>query len=189
MKKLLLLLIVCLSLLNINTQAQKKIAFSSQNFAGVLIGETGSTLQLQTINGVKKDSWFTGVGVGIDWYYRRSVPVFLSVNREFFPKNKRSFLLSADAGINFSWPGQVYYDYPPYGVKQKNGLYWASGAGYKFGVGKSDNAILLQLGYSYKQMGEESRYVSPCLIPPCPETVTTYDYRLKRLSFKIGWGF
>jgi hypothetical protein len=179
----------CLFLITVVLQAQQKITFSSQNFAGIVTGETSSKLQLQTINGIRKGPWFTGVGAGIDWYYRRSIPVFLSVSRDIFPKNKRSLMLAADAGINFSWPGQIYYDYPPNGQKQKNGLYWAAGAGYKFGVGKSGNGVLMQLGYSYKQMGEETSYVTPCLIPPCPETVTTYDYRLKRLSFKIGWGF
>jgi hypothetical protein len=188
MKKL-LIFIGCSFWLNIILQAQQKITFSSQNFAGIVTGETGSKLQLQTINGIRKGPWFSGVGTGIDWYYRRSIPVFLSVSRDLFTKNKRSFMLAADAGMNFSWPGQIYYDYPPYGQKQKNGLYWAAGAGYKFGVGKSGNGVLMQLGYSYKQMGEETSYVAPCLIPPCPETVTTYDYRLKRLSFKIGWGF
>jgi hypothetical protein len=176
-------------LVNIIAQAQQKVVFSSQNFAGIVTGETGSKLQLQTINGIRKGSWFTGLGTGIDWYYRRSIPVFLSVSKDLFPKNKRSFMFAADAGMNFSWPGQIYYDYTPYGQKQKNGLYWAAGAGYKFGVGKSGNGVLMQLGYSYKQMGEEIKSLDPCLIPPCPETVTTYDYRLKRLSFKIGWGF
>jgi hypothetical protein len=169
--------------------AQNKISFSSQNYVGLVAGEVNTELQLQTINGIKKGPWFAGIGTGIDWYYLRSIPLFASVNRSFLQKGKRSFLLSGDAGVNFSWRGQVYYDFPPYDRQQKGGLYWAAGAGYKFAVGKADNSILMQFGYSYKKLGEKVTDVLPCLIPPCPESVTTYDYKLKRISFKVGWGF
>jgi hypothetical protein len=186
--KILITTFVFVFLLFQDLSAQKKISFSSQNYAGLVTGEVNTELQLQTINGIKKGPWFAGIGTGIDWYYLRSIPLFASVNRSFLQKGKRSFLFSGDAGYNFPWRDQTYYD-QPYGSKQKSGLYWAAGAGYKFGVGKSDNAILMQFGYSFKKLGDEVKSAVPCLIPPCPETVTTYDYRLKRISFKIGWGF
>jgi hypothetical protein len=172
-----------------NLLAQKKLSFSSQNYVGLVAGEVNSELQLQTINGIKKGPWFAGIGAGIDWYYLRSIPLFVSVNRNIFSKGKRFMFVSGDAGKNFSWRNNVPDDFPPYDRQQTNGLYWAAGAGYKFGIGKSDNSILMQFGYSYKKMGEETKNVSPCFFPPCPESVTAYDYQLKRLSFKIGWGF
>jgi hypothetical protein len=172
--------------------AQQKPGFSTQNYIGLVAGEAETELQVQTINGVKWKNWFGGIGTGIDWYYLRSIPVFASVNRNFLQKGKRSLLLSADAGVNFPWVQKnMYYDFPPYDRKQYSGLYWAGGVGYKFGVGKADNAILMQLGYSFKRLGEKT--TTPTYCPgspsPCPEYIERYDYRLKRISFRLGWGF
>ena len=181
------ILVACFNRVN----AQKKISFSSQNYLGVLMGENIAKPQLQTINGVKINKWFAGIGTGIDWYYQRSVPVFASFSRSFLPKGKRSFLASADLGVNFPWSdeNQYYYYYESGNQEKQSGLYWATGIGYKLGLGKSDNALLVQLGYSFKQQSEKYKSVYPCLIAPCPEDVVTYDYKLKRLSIKIGWGF
>lgn len=187
--KNLLISIPVLLLFCVDGYAQKKPAFSSQVYAGFVTGESATDLQLQAINGVKWNKWFGGIGAGIDWYYLRSVPVFASVNRSFLQKGKRSLFISADAGVNFPWQGNIYYDYPPYDHKVNPGLYWASGFGYKFGLGKADNSLLLHLGYSFKQLQEKVTSTYPCLIPPCPVNTETYDYKLKRLSVKLGWGF
>jgi hypothetical protein len=98
-----------LLLMSLCATAQKKVNFSSQNYAGLLEGEHGSSLQLQTINGLKFSNWFVGLGTGIDWYYRRSIPVFTSVNMDFLKKEKRSFYLSGNVGINFPWQMNDYY--------------------------------------------------------------------------------
>src|SRR4030095_13010164 len=95
--------------INLYTSAQKKVNFSSQNYVGLLEGEHGSSLQLQTINGVKFNSWFVGLGAGIDWYFRRSIPVFASVNMDFLKREKRNFFLSANTGINFPWQTDDYH--------------------------------------------------------------------------------
>ncbi|MCX6319357.1 MAG: hypothetical protein NTW29_18920 [Bacteroidetes bacterium] len=185
-------LISALSLLFIYTavSAQQKLKFSSQTYAGVLLGDGRSDLQLQTINGVKWKNWFGGIGAGIDWYSFRSVPVFASVNRDIFKKGKNTLLLSADVGINLPWHQDNYY-YIDFTTNNefRPGLYWASGVGYRFGVGKADNALLMNFGYSFKQSRQEFANVYPCLNPPCLPFVEKYDYRLNRLSIKLGWIF
>jgi hypothetical protein len=182
--------IILVIAINSISYAQKKASFSSQTYVGIINGEANTELQLQTINGLKWNKWFGGIGTGIDWYFKRSIPLFASVNRSLWQKGKRSFMLSGDAGINFPWEQQRYYYWDLYGnSKQTPGLYWATGLGYKFGVGKADNAILMQFGYNYKKLGEKVTSVYPCLVAPCPEVTEKYDYRLKRLSFKLGWGF
>lgn len=169
--------------------AQQRAGFSSQNYIGLVAGKTDTHLHLQTINGLKWNNWFGGIGAGIDWYYLRSIPVFASVNRSFLQKGKRSFLLSVDAGVNFPWEQNIYYDFPPYDRKQYSGLYWAGGVGYKFGVGKADNAILFQVGYSFKELKEKVTGIFCPFIGPCGPSIEKYDYKLRRLSFRIGWGF
>ncbi len=185
-------ILICLSalfLLGAGGYAQQKPSFASQTYAGITIGDSDTELQLQTINGLKWKKWFGGIGIGIDWYYLRSVPVFASVNRNLFQKGKRSLFISGDAGINIPWQQEYLYTLYEVDKEQYSGLYWATGFGYKFGVGKADNSILLHLGYSYKRMEEKVKNDFPCLVGPCPDYISSYDYRLKRLSIKVGWGF
>ena len=105
-----LFFIMAFALLGICAPAQKKVNFSSQNYVGLLEGEHGSSLQLQTINGVKFNRWFVGLGAGIDWYFRRSVPIFTSVTADFLKKEKRSFYFAANVGINFPWQIDDYHN-------------------------------------------------------------------------------
>ena len=173
-----------------STSAQIKISFSTQNYAGLLEGANGSALQLQTINGMKYKTFFAGLGTGLDWYYQRSIPFFLSLNKEFFNKNKKSIYIAANVGLNFPWREKTPddWDYGAYG-KYHSGSYWSSGIGYRIGVGKNNDAVLLQLGYSYKHLSEKITSVLPCFNPPCPENTERYDFYLRRLSVMLGWSF
>lgn len=172
--------------------AQKKpakphIQFGSQNYIGMLEGGAGTSFQLQTINGVRYKTWFAGAGTGIDYYYQRSIPLFASVNK-FFPLTKNSLFFNADAGVNFRWRRTDVYEIQ-YSGKFFPSLYWAGGVGYKFASKKRIDGFLLNLGYSYKRLIQENKITQPCLFPPCPTYDERYDYKLKRLSVKIGWMF
>jgi hypothetical protein len=167
--------------------AQKGWKFSSQNYAGILEGESGTALQLQTINGFRHKTWFAGAGTGIDYYFQRSIPLFVSVSK-FLPSGKLPLYFSGDAGINFPWiKNGLYYIQDP--GEYSSSLYWAGGVGYKFGFKKKNDGILLNFGYSFKHLVNETEYTMPCLIPPCPVTTERNDYRLKRISLKVGWTF
>jgi hypothetical protein len=180
-----------------NTTAQHKINFSSQNYVGLLEGEQGSKFQLQTVNGIKYKTWFFGLGTGLDWYYLRSIPAFLSINKDFYKKGNRNFFVAADGGINFPWKddkqeAQMQYQFG----KLVNGPYWAAGFGYKIGIGKKNDAVLLQIAYSYKYIGEKIKptyfytdVTYPITNPQQQEYDQQYDYHLRRLSLKIGWNF
>ena len=170
----------------LTAQTQSKPGFSSQNYIGITEGESGTALQFQTINGLKYKTWFAGIGTGLDYYYRRTVPVFFSVSKSL-DSQKFPFYVTADAGMNFSWERNdiYYFEYPG---EYHGGLYWGSGVGYKFAF-KNKNALLLNLGYNYKRITQTYTYTAPCLVPPCPVYDEKYDYRLKRLSIRLGWSF
>jgi len=167
--------------------AQQKTSFSSQNYVGITEGEAGTSFQLQTINGLRYETWFGGIGTGLDYYYLRSMPLFFSLSKSLNNK-KRSFFISGDAGINFPWAAKSeYYSY--YGIqKYFPGAYWASGIGYKIGL-RGNDALLFTIGYSYKRLKGESEYELPCLNPPCPVNKDRFDYNLKRISLRAGWMF
>jgi len=189
------IIIIAFCLLCISTQAQKRIIFSSQNYVGLLEGEQGSAFQLQTINGIKYKGWFVGVGTGLDWYYRRSIPAFVSLNKDLFKKGHRSFFVVADAGANFPWRDDKNYNLWGYTTeKSLPGLYWSGGLGYKIGMGRGNDALLLQVAFSYKHIQEKATniYYYPIVMiaPPTQEEATNrFDYYLRRLSVKLGWNF
>ena len=184
MTKIFLLLVVLW--LHGFASAQQRLTFHSQNYVGMLEGEAGTSVQLHTVNGLQYRKWFGGIGAGLDYYYFRSIPLFLSLNRDLNIKRNK-FYFSADGGINFPWVKNTTF----YWAEQEDfspSHYWAGGMGYKLAINKQ-NRLLLHIGYSYKHMIQETQYEYPCLIPPCPVSKQRYDYYLKRLSLKAGWMF
>ena len=188
MKKIIISVISFIAFCNV--QAQNKVAFSTQNYVGLLVGGSGNSPQIQTINGVRFNKWFTGIGTGIDWYSERSIPVFLSAERGFRVTPKKNIYFSSGIGINFPWLDNDHNEWNSWSVSEtKNGLFWNAGLGYKISVSKNNDAVLLYFGYSNKVYSEDVISTYPCLIGPCPETTETYKYNLKALSIKIGYGF
>jgi hypothetical protein len=181
------LLFICYSLAAQKKFDKPRLQFSSQNYAGILEGGAGTSFQLQTINGVRYKTWFAGAGTGLDYYYQRSIPLFASVSK-FFPRAKSALYFNADAGANFPWSkGSI--DNFEYRGKFSPALYWAGGAGYRFASKKRSDGFLINLGYSYKHIVQKNKITQPCLIPPCPTYDERYDFRLRRLSLKMGWMF
>jgi hypothetical protein len=161
----------------------------------LLEGEQGTKFQIQTINGIKYKTWFAGLGTGFDWYYRRSIPAFLSLNKDFFKKGNRNFYFAADAGVNFPWEDDKNYYVSGYTIEKTSpGVYLGAGLGYKIGMGKNNDALLVQLGYSYKHVREEGKseiyyYYSYSILPGSEQTTNRFNYYLRRISLKVGWNF
>lgn len=171
-------------------QSAAQWVFHSVNNIGLLEGEAGSSFQIQTINGAQYKSWFGGIGLGLDYYRYRTIPLFLDIRKEFGNGSNKLFLYS-DMGVNFCWltdnqKMNYYLD-----DQFKNGMYADFGAGYKIGLGKSDHDhLLLSLGYSFKKLKET--YDAPeYFYPPAagPASKDEINYSLNRLSIKIGWEF
>jgi hypothetical protein len=157
--------------------------YSALYNVGVLSGEAGESLQLQTIQGIRYGQWFSGIGVGLDFYHLRGIPVFLDIRRTIL-KGKNAPFIYADGGVHFPWArkkdkagfASVNYD---------NGLFYDLGLGYKVAMNKK-GAILLSAGYSYKYM-EEKRFSWTCFTVDCINNSPEYfKYKLNRLSLKLG---
>lgn len=180
--------LLIVSLIALQAAGQTKPIFRSQSFVGLLESETGAGVAVQSINGLGYKNWFGGLGTGIDWSGgARSIPVFVSMNK-FLASKKYPLYFSGDIGLNFPWlqSDRMYFRDP--GTFYP-GLYWAGGLGWRFGMKKNDNAVLVNFGYNYKQYRNSYETPIQCLVPPCPVDKTTYDYRLKRLSLRVGWMF
>jgi hypothetical protein len=191
MKKKYVLLFAFISAGVLLSAQQKKAAyrFHSINSLGLVNGDNAASAALQSVNGFKKDSWFAGVGIGIDYYLYRSVPLFADVRYEF-GKNKNKFFAYADGGINFSWVQDQFYVQPIIWNGNRsnnfyNGLYTDAGLGYLVGM-KKGNGLILSLGYSQKRLKELVRRQDW----RTSEWLTDiYRYNLNRVVLKAGWRF
>lgn len=191
MKKTLLFLIsiVCL---NARLQAQsstRKVTLHSVTSIGLLNGSKGAGFSIQSILGVTKKKSFAGIGVGIDQYSFRTIPVFVDL-RQQLGRKKRSIYLYADAGYNFGWLTEKEKNLQNQQFASSNfrgGLYYDAGAGYAVTF-RSNNALLLSLGYCYKEL-ENKMSTSFCNLTACVAGHETYTYHMPRILLKVGWRF
>ena len=160
-------------------------SFGSINQAGVLNGSKGASLTLQSINGIKYKTWFAGVGLGFDGYYRSGFPLFLDVRKDLQNKEQTPFLY-ADVGYHFlrdtkdrlnEWYENTY---------NKGSMYTDVGVGYRFGF-LSKNRWVISAGYSYKYVRYYNRYLWECPTARCNESYITVKNYLHRYSMKLGF--
>lgn len=167
--------------------AQQRLVFKSQNLVGLLDGDRGTEFHFQTINGLQQGKWFAGVGTGLDYYRYRTIPLFVSVNRNF-TNTSRSFFISMDGGINFPWvKSSQWNDFISSDFSAA--LYGAAGLGYKIGLRNNKDAVILNIGYSFKQLKEKQEQQRFCINLPCPPSIEHYNYRMNRLAVRLGWQF
>src|SRR5215218_1252065 len=179
-----LLIVCCLCVaaqqdsLHIIHTTRDKTTFAVIVNAGLVAGASDRDLQVQTIAGLQHKSWFYGIGIAIDYYYLRGVPVFASV-RKLFQKSMPLFLY-ADAGWSFPWIKKEESSFTGYTNEYKKGIYYDAGFGWHFKISKR-NAFLLSAGYSRKTIIENA-------IPNWyPHNVTKVTYDLRRISLKAGF--
>jgi hypothetical protein len=187
MRTKILLTIVCLTIVVI-AQAQKKgFRYNSIVQAGLLEGEQGSALQLQTIQGVKFKTWSAGIGAGLDYYHTRTIPLFLDVRKAFRNKEKAAFVY-ASGGYNFPWVKK--YDATLLPLPETNGgLYYTAGIGYQLPILKT-SALFFTAGYSVKKLSTTIiDDVVIAIYPPQPLRTYLYQYSLERISIKTGLRF
>ncbi len=156
--------------------------FHSINMVGLIEGQKGSSLSLQSINGLQYKSFFAGIGAGLDLYRYRTIPLFISLRNEF-GKTRNKFFVFADAGTNFYWKKdgdeKLYYE----NDKFKNGFYGGGGVGYKLNLNQH-LSFLLSTEYSYKKLSESGSYVYFDNINSENRT-----YNLNRIIIKTGIEF
>ena len=166
---------------------KSKREFSSQISAGIIEGEQRTSFHVEMLNGIWYKTWFAGVGTGLDYYYFRSIPVYLSAAKYLSPRN-HSFYVQGDAGVNFAWEDQPSFNWNEVNSEFKPGVYWNTSFGFATGLDRK-NSFLFGLGYSHKSLREIKEMTVPCFNPPCQNTFETYRYNLNRLTLRLGWQF
>ena len=169
------------------TKSKSKFHFESTNLLGLLEGEQKGAFQAQSINGVRNNSWFAGLGAGLDNYVNRSIPVFLDVRKNILNKRKTPFVYG-DIGMHFIWNANEN-EGTWYKSKYNNGLYYGMGIGYRIGM-KNQTAFNIAVGYSFKSFTEYRSAQIFCITGPCPEAPPEeFEYKFRRISMLIGFSF
>jgi hypothetical protein len=183
--KLLIMLLLLVQVAAYTQEAQKakeKIRFRSYNNIGLVQGEMHREMLIQSVNGVQKGKMFAGVGVGIDYYWLRSVPVFLEVRRSFSGKPGSAYVYASGGG-NFVEKRTT--DDPWNRTSTNDGFYFDAGLGYSFKIGQQDR-LTLSAGYSGKSYSYALRILPDCFTGNCPEFISETKYRLHRVVVKVG---
>jgi hypothetical protein len=191
MKYFFLVLLMPVTLVSFGQKKKAAYKFHSINSISLINGDNGVSAGLQSINGFQKGNLYTGVGVGLDYYLYRTVPLFADFRYEF-GKAKNKFFAYADGGVNFDWVEENYYDGPIFiwegstnTTEFHNGAYTDLGLGYMVGT-KKGGGLVLSLGHSYKSLEKTVSYQDWRI----QETITdVYHYNFNRIVLKVGWKF
>jgi hypothetical protein len=195
MKRILYFFITAL-LFSLSSAAQKNektYQFHSIFNLALLNGTDEVNGSLQTVNGFQKGNWFAGVGTGIDYYIFRTIPVFADLRYQF-GKKKSKFFVYADGGININWTEKYNYNNPVIfiweedenrGSRFADGIFTDIGFGYNLHLGKA-GGLVVSLGNSHKSLKQTVTYTDW----RSQEIFTDlYEYKLNRVSVKLGWQF
>jgi hypothetical protein len=192
-KSIRLLIILSLQFLTAAAQEEAKgkpaggLRFRSYNAVAWLVGEQAAYAAVQTVNGINRYGFFTGLGTGIDFYRMRSVPVFLDLRYEA-GRGKRKLFIYGDIGSNLPWvSGDTEMDWVNISQDFDAGWYGDVGLGGRTAYGKR-GALFLSAGLTMKSM-RETRVSTNCGFAGCEDYTEKFEYRYGRLSLKLGWMF
>jgi hypothetical protein len=165
-------------------QTVNKMKFSSVTHAGLSTGSNGDAFVVQTINGIKKDKWFAGLGVGLDFYRNRTVPLFVDIRRDLFSTPNTPFIY-ADAGVNFLMMNFIQKEQSNF-TSSSPGLFYDAGIGWKLKI-KHERALIFSAGYSLKQVKQKSTlWWGAPTIQLQEQNYEHYNFLYRRLVFKMG---
>src|SRR6187402_608697 len=192
MKYFFLGLLMTVALVSFGQKKNAAYKFHSINNISLVNGDNEVSAGLQSINGFQKGNLFAGVGIGLDYYLYRTVPLFADFRYEL-GKAKNKFFAYADGGVNFDWVEEEYNDGPIFiwdGSRNTsefhNGAYTDVGLGYMVGTKKGTGGLILSLGHSYKSLKKTVSYMDW----RTQETITDiYHYNFNRIVLKVGWKF
>jgi hypothetical protein len=188
MRLYLFFILIISSLIPVFTGGQtKKGGFQSINQFAMVGGESYINTAFQTVNGVKFSKWFSGIGIGMDNYRYKTLPLFFD-GRWYFGEDKRGFVYG-DIGYDFpikNKPGKEIAYYSSYHFK--GGIYSDLGIGYYVPLYKK-TSLLFSLGYSSKALKTKVSSAYECLVAPCPVDYSTYEFSFNRMILKAGLVF
>lgn len=187
--KSLLLCCLLLILFRNNSTAQaaaKSSTLHSFNSVQLLNGGSTVSASIHSVNGLQWNKFFAGIGVGFDYYYHTSIPVFVEGRYDIIgEKRKLQAFVNAGMHVPFSNVNQQ--------AKFKTGDFkigklLAGGIDYLIPI-KTD-ALIFGVAYSQKQSIQmvNNNIWNPAL-NRFENVPIKEDYEFNRIWIKLGWVF
>ncbi len=159
---------------------------------GVYFGDDNGYQVQSTIGYRFHYRYYTGIGVALDHYTIRTLPVFVDLRADL-RKEKTSPFAYADAGLANPWPTRSQYELQKEPDKRIPGLYLNAGIGWRFRSREGSNSWQVSVGYSLETM--KLRYIQPIADPGLPDLndstpevqVQTFEYTFNRFVIKAGF--
>ena len=185
MQKIFFLFTIIIS--TIAVHAQSKPSYTAIIEAGVLKGGSDNSNTILFTNGIRYKNAMGGVGVGIDNYLFRSIPLFVRVRKSFGNHLLQPFI-SASAGINISHPtnGQKSSYFFSDSARVKNGFMADVSTGVSVKIYKQLRGFI-SAGFSYKTT--KVIYKNGDYTPNEPTEPGTDIYRMNRWCISGGLWF
>jgi len=167
-------------------QQKSRVQYNGSVAAGILRGARGYSYEVEAINGIRYKGFYAGIGVAIDKYYAKSVPLFGALRFDILDKKKTPFIY-LNIGSNlpldrkeFSMTSTDYW----YSFETGNGLYFDGGLGYSIPL-KGQLKFLTSFGISLKDRTENKKWGGYGMDP----YAEAYHYQFRRYILKAGLSF
>jgi hypothetical protein len=190
-----LFLIAYLMYFQSGLQAQEQATAKKIQVTGAVSLMNGTSevgAQLSALAGVElSKGWTAGLGSAIDYYYFRSVPVFVEVKKYFGNGPRRLFAFGA-TGVNLAWPtDEDQMKLSRWNIVGGNdfrfGMYADIGIGYTL-YNRHQRGLFTGLGYSVKTMSEShTEQIWNGLTTDQAQRKT--DFTFSRVLIRIGYKF
>lgn len=188
-------LIACLVYSQSGLQAQEQATAKKIQVTGAVSLMNGSSevgAQLSAQAGIElSKGWNVGLGSAIDYYYFRSVPVYVEVKKHFGNGPRRLFAFAA-TGVNLAWPtDEDQMKISRWNIigeqNFRSGMYADIGIGYTL-YNRHQRGLFTGLGYSVKTISESHiEQVWNGLTTSQTERKT--DFTFSRVLIRIGYKF
>lgn len=189
MVKLAVIILIAAAPLLLQAQAGKQLSWYNVSQFGWLMGDNQHTWSIETINGVGYKKYSAGVGVALDKYGYKSIPVFADLRYNLATTHRTALQVYGDAGVNLP----LRSDYLPY--KYNNSQVWhtlhpsfygEAGISYKIAL-IHKFSLIAGAGYNYKTFKyTEIIYTGDV---STPSIGTDYTYHYSKYVLRIGFGF
>ncbi len=164
-----------------------KLHFASYNMGAFFIGSSSFNGGFQTVNGIRGKKWFVGIGAGMDYYYYRTLPVFMDA--KFLLDRENKIFIYGDAGWDIPWRPDVSKDLVYYDeVNYSPGVYTDAGIGFNTPLFKHV-VLSFSAGHSYKSFGARIGTHICGVVGPCTTSYSNLSFDFGRIVFKMGIQF
>lgn len=176
-------------LLQVIAFAQNKMqqpVFHSFNSVQALMGKTNNAFAVHSVNGFQWNKIFAGAGIGFDYYYHTSVPLFLEARYDLLG-TERKLQLFTNGGLHLPF-GNANKREPWKTGNFEAGRLFAAGLDYFIPVKK--DAVVIGAAFSQKKITQMvNNNVWHPVINRIENVPIKESYEFNRVWIKVGWVF